>query len=171
MQSGEKRLLTSNPDSRYGSHLSYTKVWMNNYRLLFYHHCFQIPGEAAWEYDPMIIDQGRPCSSPVVTYDYHLGSQIRQGFWWRVDESFSITIKLPISLYGENSQDSFTHTLLLQVLPHTGSSTGDETLTSLHWYLNTDQQWKLVFGMILCNSSKDLENPKGMGKLPQWPHD
>lgn len=80
----------------------------------------------------MIIDQGMPCSSPVIIRDYHLGSQIRQGFWWRVDESFSITIKLPISLYGENSQGSFTHTLLLQVLPHTGSPTGDETLTSLH---------------------------------------
>lgn len=117
--SDEKKLLTSNPGSRYCPHLSYTKVWMNNYRLPFYHHCLQIPGEADWEYDSMIIDQGdydsmiidqgMPCSPPVVIYDHHQGSQIRQGFWWSVGESFSITIKLPVFLYGENSQGSFTH--------------------------------------------------------------
>lgn len=169
--SEEKKLLTSNPGSRYCPHLSYTKVWMNNYRLPFYHHCLQIPGEADWEYDPMIIDQGMPCSPPVVIHDHHQGSQIRQGFWWSVGENFSITIKLPVFLYGENSQGSFTHSASPIItscwLTNWRWNSNFFMLTALSQRSSGNENW--LSGKILCNSSGDLGNPEGMGDLPPWP--
>lgn len=137
---------------------------MRHSRLPFYHHCFQISGEADWEYDSTITDQGIPCSPLLVIHDNNYGCQIRQGFWWSAGGSFSITIKLPVLLYSENSQDSLTQLCFprcyLTLVHHLQRKLSLPDINKL--FSTKLQQWQLVSGLM------SFIKRSGDSKRNQW---
>lgn len=135
---------------------------MNKSRLPLYHHCFQIPGE--WE--SMI----RLCSPLAVIHGNPQGCQTRQGFWWSAGGRFSITIKLPALLYGENSQGSLTGSfpgVTSHWLPPWRGNSHFLTLTAFSQHSSSNENWNLAW----CLSSRALETPKRIRGLSQWPQD